>query len=274
MALLLPVAVVRSECSIGLMCFDLDSQPPIPPLAGAAVDGKRIELQAADGTRFVAFDAVAETPSGAGMVVLPDVRGLHHFYEEVALRFAERGIDATAIDYFGRTAKTNDRGEGFDFMAHVDRTSYETLILDVAAAVEHLRSRGVRHVFAIGFCFAGRLAFLTATRPELGLAGAIGFYGPVSGAGRGGMPAPLELAQDGKFRAPVLGLFGGADQGIPETDILAFAQALTDAGDENEMVIYPGAPHSFFDRKATEFADASEDAWVKVLEFVERNSPE
>ena len=96
------------------MCFDLDSRPPIHPIAGAAVDGQRIELHAADGTRFLAFDAQPETPTGAGVVIFPDVRGLHHFFEELALRFAERGINAIAVDYFGRTAETDDRGEGFD----------------------------------------------------------------------------------------------------------------------------------------------------------------
>src|SRR5688500_16141706 len=104
------------------MCFDLDSRPPIPPIAGAAVDGERVELHASDGARFLAFDATAESPTGAAVVILPDVRGLHRFYEELALRFAERGIDAVAIDYFGRTAPDGDRGESFEYMPHVDGT--------------------------------------------------------------------------------------------------------------------------------------------------------
>ena len=254
------------------MCHDLDSMPPIPPLSGAAVDGKRIELEAADGTRFLAFDAQADdSPSSAGIVILPDVRGLHRFYEELALRFAERGTDAVAIDYFGRTARSSDRGDAFEAMPHVEQTSYETIMLDVKAARDHLVARGTEHIFSIGFCFGGRLSFLTATRSELGLSGGIAFYGPVAGPGRGGASAPVDVAA--QFRAPVLGLFGGADKGIPQDSIDAFAAALTAADVENELVSYPGAPHAFFDRKATDFADAAEDAWVKVLEFVERNSP-
>ena len=257
------------------MCHDLDSRPPIPPLAGAAVDGKRIELEAADGARFMAFDAqAAVSPTRAGMVILPDVRGLHRFYEELALRFAERGLDAVAIDYFGRTARSADRGDGFEAMPHVEQTQFETLMLDAAAGVEHLRSRGTAHVFSIGFCFGGRLAFASGARPELALSGVIGFYGPPTGPGRAGTPAPLDLARAGGFRAPVLGLFGGADKGIPEESIEGFRDALTDAGVENELVIYPGAPHSFFDRKAADFAEAAADAWVKVQKFVERHPPE
>ena len=254
------------------MCFDLDSRPPIPPIAGAAVDGARIELHAADGTRFLAYDAKADVPSGAGIVIFPDVRGLHHFYEELALRFAERDIDAVAIDYFGRTAQTDDRGESFEFMPHVEKIDYRQTLLDAAAARDHLVTRGVRHVFTIGFCMGGRLAFLSGAEPDLGLSGEIGFYGGPAGQGRGGMPAPLDLAQAGQFRAPVLGLFGGADQGIPQDSIDAFGDALTAAGVENDLVTYPGAPHSFFDRKAAEFAGESADAWAHVLEFVDRNS--
>ncbi|HEV3483849.1 MAG TPA: dienelactone hydrolase family protein, partial [Vicinamibacterales bacterium] len=193
------------------MCFDPDSRPPIPPLAGAAVDGERTHLDAADGTNFLAFDARASDPTGAGVVILPDVRGVHPFYEELALRFAERGIDAVAVDYFGRTAKSDARGESFEHMPHVDQTRYESLLLDTAAAREHLAGRGIASVFTVGFCFGGRLAFLTGTRPELRLAGVVGFYGGPTGPGRAATPAPIELAHE--FTCPVLGLFGGADQG-------------------------------------------------------------
>ena len=85
------------------MCFDDDSAPPIPPLAGASVTHSDPVLEASDGNRFGAFLAEAEEHR-AGVVILPDVRGLYRFYEELALRFAERGITALAFDYFGRTA--------------------------------------------------------------------------------------------------------------------------------------------------------------------------
>jgi carboxymethylenebutenolidase len=269
-ALLLPVDVVSFECSIGCMCFDLDSQPPIPPIAGAAVDGKQVELHSTDGARFIAFEALAEGPTGSGVIIFPDVRGLHHFYEELALRFAERGIHAIAIDYFGRTAQTDDRGDKFEFMPHVQKMDYRQTFLDATAARDELLAQGVRHVFTLGFCIGGRLAFLSAAEADLGLSGAIGFYGGTTGEGRGGMPAPLDVAAT--TRAPVLGLFGGTDQGIPQESIDAYGEALTAAGVENELVTYANAPHSFFDRKAADFAGESEDAWAKVMEFIDRVS--
>jgi carboxymethylenebutenolidase len=66
----------------------------------------------------------------------------------------------------------------------------------------------------------------------------------------------------------VLGLYGGADEGIPQADIDRFDAALTAAGVEHRLITYPGAPHSFFDRTAAEHADAAADAWRQVLTFV------
>ena len=98
------------------MCFDLDSLPPVPRITGAAVSHNDIELEAADGNRFAAFEATPDESNRIGVVILPDVRGLFRFYEELALRFAERGFDAVAIDYFGRTAGAAKRGDDFDLL--------------------------------------------------------------------------------------------------------------------------------------------------------------
>lgn len=225
-------------------------------------------MHASDGARFLAFDATADQPTGAGIVIYPDVRGLHRFYEELALRFAEHGVDAVAIDYFGRTAATDDRGDSFQFMAHVEKTEFEQIMLDASAAADRLRERGAEHIFVVGFCFGGRLAFASGAREELGLSGVIGFYGSVAGQGRGNTPAPLEAAREGRIKTPVLGLFGGTDEGIPQDSINAFGDALTDSGIESDLVTYPDAPHSFFDRKAADHADAAADAWRHVLSFV------
>ena len=255
------------------MCFDLDSRPPIAPIAGGALDSTALTLDAADGNRLRAFRARATTPTGAGIVILPDVRGLHPYYEELALRFAEHGIDALAIDYFGRTAGLGGREHGFEFMRHVNQLTWEGLAADVRAGVEHLRmadERRVEALFAIGFCMGGRLAFLTPTL-GLGLAGSIGMYGIPVGVGRAGMAAPDEVAAD--MANPVLGLFGAADPSIPPESVAAFEAALTTADVDHRIVSYEGAPHSFFDRKADEFAEASRQAWEETLTFVRGRTP-
>src|SRR6266542_6894339 len=135
------------------MCSELDSLPPIRAIEGGAVEHRDLVLESSDGTRFAAFAALPEEPSGKGVAVLPDVRGLYRFYEELALRFAERGIAAVAIDYFGRTAGVGKRGEDFEYMPHFAQTTPETVQSDVRAAVECLRDAGAEPVFTVGFCF-------------------------------------------------------------------------------------------------------------------------
>ncbi|MGH3078875.1 MAG: dienelactone hydrolase family protein [Gaiellaceae bacterium] len=247
------------------MCFDHESSPPIPPLTGASVSHRDVVLEAADGNRFAAFVASPDEPARAGVVILPDVRGLYRFYEELALRFAERGYAAVAFDYFGRTAGAEKRGEGFEHMPHVQQTTAAGVQADVGAAVAQLRDAACEHVFTVGFCFGGRHSWLSAAGGH-DLAGAVGFYGR-PGPGSDGSPGPTQRAAE--LRAPILGLMGGDDQGITLSDIDAFDEALDAAGVEHDLVVYPGAPHSFFDRKQGEFAAASEDAWNRVLAFLE-----
>src|SRR6266508_371469 len=129
------------------MCFELDSLPPIPAIEGGSVEHRDLVLESSDGTRFAAFAALPEEPSGKGVVVLPDVRGLYRFYEELALRFAERGIAAVAIDYFGRTAGVGKRGDEFEYRDHVAQTTPEAIQADVGAAVQWLRNAGAEALF-------------------------------------------------------------------------------------------------------------------------------
>ena len=248
------------------MCFDLDSAPPIPPLSGAAVSHADLVLEAADGNRFAGFLATPDGPSTVGIVILPDVRGLYRFYEELALRFAERGYPALAFDYFGRTAGVEKRGDDFEYMPHVQQTTQAGVQADVAASAAHLRTAGAQSVFTVGFCFGGRSSWLAAASGH-DLSGAVGFYGR-TGEGNDGSPGPIQRAPE--MACPILALQGGDDPAIPVEDSRAFDEALSAAGVEHEVVVYDGAPHSFFDRKHTEFAADSEDAWKRVLAFVER----
>jgi carboxymethylenebutenolidase len=251
------------------MCFDLDSAPPIPAISGAAVSHDDLVLEAADGNRFAAFLATPDEPRRAGVVILPDVRGLYRFYEELALPFAERGYPAIAFDYFGRTAGAEKRGDDFEYMPHVEQTTHAGLQADVASCVGHLRNAGCQALFTVGFCFGGRNSWLAAASGH-GLAGAIGFYGRPAAGRPSDTPGAIERAAE--MTAPILALQGGDDPGIPVEESQAFDEALGAAGVEHEVVIYDGAPHSFFDRKQEEFAAESEDAWNRVLAFVERYS--
>ena len=227
--------------------FRRSREPPSPTTSSCS---------SSDGTPFAAFAAHPEESSGVGVVLLPDVRGLYRFYEELALRFAERGFTTVAIDYFGRTAG-GPRGDDFEFREHVQQTTPAEIQADVAAAVAWLRESGCRAIFTVGFCFGGRNSWLAAAGGHR-LAGAVGFYG--NPGERDGRPGPTQLAD--RIEAPILALQAGDDAGITAEHNAAFDRALAEAGVEHDVVTYEGAPHSFFDRKQDEFADASEDAWV------------
>jgi carboxymethylenebutenolidase len=243
------------------MCFDVDSEPPIPRISGAAVSHDDLVLESEDGNRFAAFRAVPEGNLSTGVVILPDVRGLYRFYEELALRFAERGHAAIAFDYFGRTAGVDKRPDDWDYMPLVQQLTHEQVQADVAACVRDLRSLGCSAIFTVGFCFGGSGSWAAAAWGH-GLAGAVGFYG------RPGRMIELVPQLD----APILALQGGDDQGIPHEDNLEFEQALRTMGKEYELIEFEGAPHSFFDRKQEEFQAASDDAWQRTLAFIQAHS--
>jgi carboxymethylenebutenolidase len=260
------------------MCFEFDALPPTVPadrviahLAGGAA-AERLTLQSADGTEFAAALAECPDPSGGpAVIILPDVRGLYRFYIDLAERFVTAGHHALAIDYFGRTAGVDERDDEFDFMTHTMQTTPAAVQADIAAARDALSERTDATSFVtLGFCFGGAQSSLAGAQPDLGLDAVVSFYGMLdprrAGLDSDDFPAPLQVADS--IRTPLLGLFGGADPLIPPEDIEAFDAALTRNGVPHEIVSYPGAPHSFFDRSFDEHAEASADAWRRVLDFL------
>ena len=254
------------------MCYEYDALPPDPPLAGGAADTKDLTLTSKDGTKFAAFFARADEPTTRGIVVLPDVRGLFPFYEELGVRFAEQGVSAVVFDYFGRTAGVGKRDANFDFMPEVKKTQADKIVDDVRACVEYLRAPeggSCTSIFTIGFCFGGSNSWLQSAGGH-GLAGAIGFYGRPGPSFADGSAGPVDRA--GEMKAPILALMGGADPMIPAEDVSQLKSALDAAGVENEVVTYEGAPHSFFDRTYDEHKEACDDAWRRILAFIDKHS--
>lgn len=302
------------------MCHDPDATPPaIPDLPGLtnalgnapgdatgdapadpgpayAVTAADCTLTSTDGTVFAAHRAhrtdyessspTAGPPSPRAILILPDNRGLTGFYRALAGQLAARGHHVLAVDYYARTAGTDlaARAAGFDPMRHLSACTRDTLVADIDAALADLRGHA-RDVFALGFCFGGRLAFLAADA-RFGLAGVAGFYGFPGELF--GVPGPTQLAAG--FTAPVLGLFGQDDAGITPGHLAEFDQALAAAGVAHAIVSYPGVGHSFFEEHADpEFvpfaappggyqgppeaaprAHAVADAWHRVVAFIER----
>lgn len=238
----------------------------LPRLAGGAA-AEIAKAVSADGTEFSVAIALSSQPREPAVVIVPDVRGLYRFYAELAERFAAAGHHAIAIDPFGRTAGApGERPADWDYWQHAVDSQPETVQQDIAAATRVLRRRTAAERFAVvGFCYGGSQAFLAATNPDLPIERVVGFYGGLNGER---LQIPNAKDEATRARVPVLGLFGGADQGISEADRATFAESLRTAGVPHEIHVYPDAPHSFFDRKQEEFADASADAWRRTLKFL------
>jgi carboxymethylenebutenolidase len=250
------------------MCYEDKDRPPVPPTTNGEAQVRGLVLTSADGTQFAAYLAEPTNPTGAQIVIYPDVRGLHGFYKDLVLRFAETGVRALAIDYFGRTAGLTARDDAFEYMPHVQQLEISNLFADIQAGFDYLRegTTGEQPVFVVGYCLGGSLALLSGAQRS-DLAGVIAFYAGMS-RDFGGYGTALDHATE--IKCPVLGLFGGEDHGIPESQVHELDARLDQAGVPHEIITYPGAPHSFFDRKATEYAEASADAWRRMLSWIER----
>ncbi len=248
------------------MCHDPESRPPAPPRIGVVSETGHLTLASADGTAFSAAYALPAATPNAAIVVLPDVRGLHGYYLALTERLAEAGYAAIALDYFGRTAGLvgdHGREEDFEFKPHIAATEPETIDADTAAAIREIRSRTSTSipVFTIGFCFGGSNAWRQSAT-SLDLVGGIGFYGRP------------ELVGDAADHAakPTLMLIAGDDMATSVPDQHALAGRMRAAGAEVVDVVFPGAPHSFFDRSYGDWAEACDEAWHQIIEFTDRLS--
>jgi carboxymethylenebutenolidase len=242
------------------MCFTSDQRPPDPPQSSEVGEHGPLVLTAADGNRLSAYQAVPLTPRGASLVLLPDIRGLHAFYTDLALCFAQTGIDTVALDPYGRSAGLGPRGEDFDAKQDATALTPAGVLADAHAAVECLHERSDNPVFTLGFCMFGGQSWRLAST-DLHPAGSMGFYGRPS--------AVQDVVSD--LSAPLLILAAGADQATSPQENNAFVQSLNEAGKAHDYVAYAGAPHSFFDRGFEQWRAECTDAWIRMLGFIDRN---
>ena len=233
------------------MCHDHDSRPPAPPRTGDVAERGVLTLTVRRRHRVLRGLRRAGQPARVGVVVLPDIRGLHPYYVALAERFAEAGAATVAIDYFGRTAglcgESGTRGEDFDWQTHIPQTTPEGIDADITAAIAYLREpRPVPDlpVVTVGFCFGGSHSW----RQSGGGAGPGRLRGLLRPARRWWATPPT------RAQLPTVMLIAGADAATPTADQLALADTMRAAGADVDAVVYDGAPHSFFDRAFGEWA--------------------
>lgn len=229
------------------------------------VVSERIEYQDAQGNPLSGYLA---RPASAGpfpaVVVIQEWWGIDNHIKDLTLRFARQGYAAFAPDLYHGVA-VSEPDEARKLVMELDR---EAAVGEIRAAISMLLGESFvasDKVGIIGFCMGGGLVLRTSlVEPNVGAA--IAFYG-----------APLEAKDVSQVKAPILGLYGAEDQGIPVEGIKMMQDALNQAGIENEIQIYEGAGHAFFnDARASGFNKAAaEDAWTRTLAWFKKHlSPE
>jgi len=203
------------------------------------------------------------------ILVAMEVFGLHEYIKDVARRLAKLGAFAVAPDYYFRKGVDLTKIADFkELMPIVNAKPDAELVADLDATVAWAKSEGgdTSRLGMIGFCRGGRAVWIYAAHGGALKAG-VAFYGSLVDPQNPLWPkSPIQLAPE--MKAPVLGLYGDADQGIPVSQVEQMKEALKAAGKTAEFKIYPGAPHAFHaDYRPSYRKEAAEDAWRKMIEW-------
>ena len=203
------------------------------------------------------------------ILVAMEVFGLHEYIKDVARRLAKLGAFTVAPDYYFRKGVDLTKITDFkELMPIVNAKPDAELVGDLDATAAWAKSEGgdTSRLGMIGFCRGGRAVWIYAAQSSALKAG-VAFYGSLVDPQNPLWPkSPIQLAPE--MKAPVLGLYGDADQGIPVSQVEQMKEALKAAGKTAEFKIYPGAPHAFHaDYRPSYRKEAAEDAWRKMIEW-------
>ncbi len=230
-----------------------------------------------DGFKMPAYRAAPANKAGAPLVlVVSEIFGVHEYIADVARRLAKAGCFAIAPELFVRQGDASAYGEMAKLVAEVINKVPDTQVLaDLDACAAWARGQGADagRLGITGFCWGGRITWLYAAHNPAVKAG-VAWYGRLVGSRSALTPRhPVELTSE--MKAPVLGLYGGSDPGIPPENVEQMKQALDSgsaAARRSEFVVYPGAPHAFHaDYRPSFRKDAAEDGWQRCLAWFRAN---
>lgn len=238
-----------------------------------------VSVQAPDGFDLPVYVA---RPAGEGpypvVLVASEIFGLHAYIQDVCRRLAKAGYAAIAPAFFVRAADPAPLSDMQEIQRIVAQAGYEQVMGDISASLEWASRQAWandQRIGITGFCWGGKVVWQAAARFANIRAG-VAWYGRLAPAANAteqqreaGKPWPVDIAAD--LKAPVLGLYGEADQGIPLDTVEAMRAALQRAGKtDSEIVVYPAAPHGFHaDYRASYRAADAQDGWTKLLALFE-----
>lgn len=226
-----------------------------------------------DGEMVAYRAAPAEAKNAPVVLVVSEIFGVHEHIADVCRRLAKQGYLAIAPELFARYGDPRKIANIPDILSNiVARTPDAGVMADLDACVTWAAKNGgdTARLAITGFCWGGRITWLYAAHNP-GLTAAVAWYGRLDGEINERTPKyPLDLAA--QIKAPVLGLYGGKDQGIPLDDVESMRDALKKAGGKSQIHIYPDAPHAFHaDYRPSYRKDAAEDGWQRMLDWLRKS---
>jgi carboxymethylenebutenolidase len=237
----------------------------------AGLNAGEVKVPVSDG-QLPAYRAM---PSSSGpfptVLVVQEIFGVHERIKDVCRRFAKAGYLAIAPELFARHADMSKVTSIDEARAAAGKVSDQQVMSDIDAVTQWAKGqRGETAKLGItGFCYGGRVTWLYAAHSPMLKAG-VAWYGVLNAVTSPQRPKhPLDLVAD--LKAPVLGLYGSADQGIPVPDVEEMRDALRKSGKSGEIVLYDGAPHGFHaDYRASYRAEPAKDGWQRCLAWFRR----
>ncbi len=269
LALLAAVAATVSACGgqdatiTDRMAKEHAGDTPVPAAAADAADlgplvTENVVYATVDGAPVTGFAAAPEDVAGPlpGLVVIHEWWGLNDNVRTMARRLADQGYLALAVDlYGGQVADTPDRARALMQQA-MDHP--EAARDNLRQAVSFLGERGAGRIGVIGWCFGGGWSLQAAIAMPESIDADVIYYGQL-------VTDPDLLA---RLDMPILGIFGGKDQGIPVERVRAFQAALEQLDKDVEIVVYPDASHAFANPSGTRYdPEAAADAWRRTVAF-------
>ncbi len=208
------------------------------------------------------------------VVVIPEIWGMHEYIKDVVRRFAQRGFFAVTFEPYARTGGVLQIEDRETLLKVVNAVPDAQVMADLDAIVAYVKkhpSARADRIGVTGFCRGGLYTMLYSAH-STDVAAAVVWYGQIKPAKTPGVRTVGPLDVTGRIQAPLLGLFGGADLGIPVADVKELEAALTTAGRAAEIVIYENAPHAFHaDYRPSYRENQAKDAWARCLAWFDKH---
>jgi carboxymethylenebutenolidase len=257
--------------------FALATQPVMAQTAiktdSKGLKAGEVKIPTPDG-KMPAYRAQPENGSKfPTILVVSEIFGVHEYIADTCRRLAKLGYQAIAPELFARYGDPSRLSNVQEiFAAIVNKTPDTGVMADLDASATWAAQNGgdAARLGITGFCWGGRITWLYAAHNPKVKAG-VAWYGRIDDAPTEARPKqPLELVE--QIKAPVLGLYGGKDQGIPLDDVEAMKAALAKAGSKSQIHVYPDAPHAFHaDYRPTYRKAEAEDGWKRMQEWFKAN---